>query len=53
MTSDDRIKVTAEFSMADLIAAGSLTFTIKSHAPAPAPEPLPPTPTEPQGEVGT
>jgi hypothetical protein len=46
MTSDDRIKFTAEFTMADLKEAGSLTFTIKSLAP-PEPEPLPPTPPEP------
>jgi len=36
--SDDRIKLTAEFSLSDLIEAGSLTFTISSHAP-PTPEP--------------
>ena len=46
---DDRIKVTAEFTISDLIEAGSLTFTISSHAPT-TPDPLPPTPAEPGDE---
>ena len=47
--SDDRIKLTAEFSLSDLIEAGSLTFTIRSLAPQ-TPEPTPPTPAEPGDE---
>lgn len=42
--TDDRIKLTAEFSISDLIEAGSLTFTLTPNRPEPA---LPPTPAEP------